>query len=693
MYGNQTPAPAQGERPGYHEDIAQIPNMEAAKGDPRDIVKEVNDRLAHAYNFDKHNRDAAAVDLKFLAGDQWPEFARAARVNRPMLTINKLPQFLHQVTNDIRKNSPVLKVTPVGAGGDENIAKIYDGIIADIQYRSSARNVYASGGYHAAACGIGHWRVKTVYQDDDTFDQEIRLELIPYPLAVYWDPASVKPDRSDAMWCIVVDLVPTETFKLKYPDAQLSSINEVRTPTFATGLFWQTSDYVLVGEYWCKMPAQKTLAAFQSGATYDVTNASMIDLYQLQKAEGPIVKKRQAQCYKVEQSLVTGTEVLSGPNPWPGSMIPIVPVIGTEIPLERQIIRKGLIRDAMDAQQLYNYYRSAAAEHIALSPKSPWIVTSEMIGKHKGDWDTLHSANKPYIRYTPDPKAPGAAPQRVHAPEPPQALWQEAEIATEDLKSTTGIYDASLGAKSNETSGVAIKKREDQGDTANFHFQDNLTLSIEHTGRILIDLIPKVYDNQRVVRLLSEAGDPSMVPINHVLYHNGQPVMLNDLSVGRFDIRVTIGPSYQTKRLEAAQSIIELMQALGPQVAPLLADIAVRNMDIPDAVEASNRLKAMVPPQALQDPNSPPPPPPPPNPAEQLQLAAGQAKIAESQAKIADTQAKTRLTNTKAQGEEIRNALTVKQIHGAHLDNALAFKELLMPPEQPEPEEPNQPLQ
>ena len=213
------------------------------------------------------------------------------------------------------------------------------------------------------------------------------------------------------------------------------------------------------------------------------------------------------------------------------------------------------------------------------------------------------------------------APQRIHAPEPPQAMWREAEIATDDLKATTGIYDASLGAKSNETSGVAIKRREDQGDTANFHYQDNLTLSIEHTGRILIDLIPKIYDNQRVVRLLTEAGDASMVPINHVIYSdNGQSMMLNDLSVGRFDIRVTIGPSYQTKRLEAAQSIVELMSALGPQVAPLLADIAVRNMDIPDAEEAANRLRAIANASLPPDPNAPP------DPAQQqmqmLQMAA-----------------------------------------------------------------------
>lgn len=657
-------AEATAERPSDHNDGTIAPNKTMIEGKPRDLVREVNDRLAHAYNHDKHNRDAAAVDLRFLAGDQWPEFARAARANRPMLTINKLPQFLHQVTNDIRRNAPVLKVTPVGGQSDENLAKIYDGIIADIQYRSSARNVYANGGYHAAACGIGHWRVKTCYQDDDTFDQEIRVEHIPYPLAVYWDPAAVKPDRSDAMWCIVVDMMPRETFKLKYPNAIPASVMEVRTPTFSTGIFWQTSDYILVAEYWCKVPQERQLAAFQSGETYDITGIDAMTMYQLQAEHGQIVRQRKANGYKVEQSIVTGAETLSGPNDWPGKYIPIVPCVGTEIPLEKQVIRKGLIRDAMDAQQLYNYYRSAAAEHIALSPKSPWIATPKQIGKYKTQWDQINTTNRPYLFYDPDPAAPGVAPQRIHAPEPPQAMWREAEIATDDLKATTGIYDASLGAKSNETSGVAIKRREDQGDTANFHYQDNLTLSIEHTGRILIDLIPKIYDNQRVVRLLTEAGDASMVPINHIIYSdNGQSMMLNDLSVGRFDIRVTIGPSYQTKRLEAAQSIVELMSALGPQVAPLLADIAVRNMDIPDAEEAANRLRAIANASLPPDPNAPPDPAQ--QQAQMLQIAGAQAKVAQDQG--------------RAQGIAIDNAIKTRQLHGAHLDNALKIKQIQAP--------------
>ncbi len=625
--------------------VSPYTDTKPAQAEPkRDVVAEVQERLTQAYAHDKHNRDAAALDLKFLAGDQWTEYARQQRADRPMLTINKLPQFLHQVTNDIRQNSPVIKVTPVGAGADPQIAAVFDGMVSDIQYRSSARHTYATAGYHAAACGIGHWRIKTAYQDDDSFDQELKIELVPFPLAVYWDPAAVFPDRSDARWCVVVDLIPRKTFEERYPNAMPASVIEARSSAWTSGLFWATQDYVLVAEYWCKKPVKKTIAAFESGATYDITGLDMIRLYQLQMENGGIVRQREADSFQVEQSLVSGAEVLSGPNKWPGKYIPIVAVVGTEVPLERQIIRKGLIRDAMDAQQLYNYYRSAAAEHIALSPKSPWLVTNEMIGKHKNQWNNINRTNQPWLAYTPDKNAPGQAPQRINAPEPPGALWREAEIATDDLKATTGIYDAQMGARSNETSGVAIKRREAQGATANFHYQDNLVRSIEHCGRILIDLIPKIYDNERVVRLMSESGEEQFAEINKVMYDNaGRQVLMNDLSVGRYDLRVTIGPSYQTKRLEAAQSITELMQALGPEVGALLADIAVRNMDIPDAEEAAERIRARF---AGPDPNAPPDPME--QHAQQLQLTAMEAETTQ---KVA-----------QAEGAQIDNALKVKQL-------------------------------
>ncbi|WP_181335381.1 portal protein [Hyphomicrobium methylovorum] len=675
------------------------PATETAKQPTEDLVGTVRKRLERAYTHDRGNREEGAADMRFLAGDQWPEYAKQARVNRPMLTVNKLPQFLHQVTNDIRQNAPVIKATPVDGNTDPQLAKTYDGIISDIQYRSSAKHVYATAAYHAAACGIGHWRITTQYIEDDGFDQEVAIELIPYPFSVYWDPASVKPDRSDAMWCIVVEMIPKDTFEEKYPDAQPISVDAIRSFNSANGMsssiFWAQNDHVLIAEYWCKKPQKKTIAAFESGATADITGLDMIRLYQMQMQFGPIVQKREANGYRIEQSLVSGSEVLSGPNKWPGNHIPIIAVIGTEIPLETTTIRHGLLRNARDPQQLYNFYRSAAAEHIALSPKSPYLVTDTMIAKHKSDWDSLNTKNRTYLRYTPDPTAPGMKPDRINAPEPPQALWQEGEMATDDIKATTGIYDASLGARSNETSGVAIRRRENQGDTANFHYQDNLQRSIEQCGRVLIDLIPKIYDNERTARMLAEDGSEQFIPINKTLYDNeGQPVIVNDLNQGRFDVRVTIGPSYASKRLEAADAIVELMKALPPELAPLLADIAVRNMDIPDAQEAAKRLKAMLPQQATQDPNAPPPPPDPAQQmAEQMQQQAAQLQIAGEQAKVEETQAKTELTKVQIKGEYLENLIKQSQLHSApmdhaerlngldaaHLDNALKAKQLMTP--------------
>lgn len=640
MFGDQLYGQSRqsiGGRPAEHtpEDRRSIP-VEIARGEQRDIVEEVARNISQAFQFDRHNREDAVVDLKFLAGDQWPEYARAARVNRPMLTINRLPQFLHQVTNSIRQNAPVLKVTPVGGKQDPNISKIYDGIINDIQYRCSAKHVYATAAYHAAACGIGHWRVITRYVSDESFDQELAIELIPYPLAVYWDPASVKPDRSDAMWCVVIDLVPRETFKQKYPGALQVSVPELRANNFASGLFWTTQDYILVAEYWCKRPMDRTLLAFQSGATIDVTGLGMEQLTQIQLQNGQPMAKRVVKSHFVEQSVVTGAEVLSGPVKWMGRHIPIIPVVGDEIPLERITIRHGLIRHARDPQQLYNFYRSASAEAIALAPKSPWLVTDAQIAKHRADWNNANTQNKPYLRYTPDPNAPQSAPARIAPPPVPEALWREGAMASEDLKATTGIYDAALGARSNETSGVAIKRRDQQADTANFHYMDNLTRSLEHSGRILIDLIPKVYDNERVVRMVGDDGAEQFAPINQVLYaHDGEPVMVNDLSVGRYDIRVVIGPNYATKRLEAAQAMSELMHAMPPEAAMVLGYTAVKNMDIPDGEAVSNMLKAMIPPQILADPNTPPPPPPDPL-ADPTIRAEVIAKLAAAQKAVAD---------------------------------------------------------
>lgn len=598
------------------------------------LVQEARERIQDSWDHDKDNRRDAASDLRFLAGDQWPYDVRRARdaAGRPMLTINRLPQFVRQVTNDIRQADLAIKVVPEDDKSDPQLAKIFDGIIRQIQYQSSAQHVFSTSAEHQAACGIGWFRIVTEYAEDSAFDQEIRIKAIRNPLSVYDDPAAIEPDRSDAMWRAIVEVWPASAFKAKWPKAAETSVDKPNDGN-GNGFFWSTADTIRVAEYWRKVPYDKTIALMQDGSTVDITGMSEQSLQFI----GQVQKTRVQQCYRVEQYIISGTEVLEGPHIWPGGDIPIVPVIGAEVPLDQRTFRYGVIRFAKDAQQLYNFYRTSVAETIALQPKAPYIVTTEMIKDHKAAWDNAHRNNKPYLAYTPDQKAPGAKPYREAPPQIPAALIQEAEVASDDMKATTGIYDAALGARSNETSGIAIGRRQQDADAANYHFIDNLRRSLEHAGRMLIELIPKVYDNERVIRLMGADDQEQFVPINKTVRGQyGEEVIINDLSVARFDVRVNIGKSFSTQRMEARESMLDFIKML-PDAAPFVIDLLAKNMDWPGSDEIAKRLRQMVPPQATADPNQPPPPPP--NPMDDPVIASDvQLKQAQAAKVMAEAQ-------------------------------------------------------
>lgn len=623
---------------------------EGDKKDSADIVAEVRMNLDDSWQHDSDNRVEAATDLAFLSGDQWPDSVRRAReaADRPVLTINRLPQFVRQITNDIRQSDIAIKAVPEDNDQDPALAEVFDGILRLIEYQSSAKHVYATAAEHQASCGIGHFRITTRYVDDEAFDQEIVEKAIQNPLSVYWDPAAVMPDRSDAMWCAVTESVPRKAFKRRYPKASEASVDApVETP--AHGLSWSTSDDVLIAEYWCKKPYQKTIALLKSGETVDLDKIKALPGFQEM-----IEKTKEVTCHKIIQYIVSGAEVLEGPHEWPGKYIPIVPVIGGEFPKSQKTYRYSAIRFARDPQQLYNFYRTATAETIALQPKSPWLVTTKMIGAMKAIWDKAHKTNMPYLPFEPDERVAGGRPTREAPPQLSPAMVNEAAVAAEDMHATTGIYPAALGARSNETSGVAINSRRQEADVANYHFVDNLQRSLEHAGRILIDLIPKIYDNQRVIRLMGQADEDKFVPINAVVPGpDGMPVMINDLSTAKFDVRVTMGRSYATKRMEASESMQAFMQAV-PQAAPLIGDLFAKAMDWPEADEIAKRLKSMLPPQALQDPDNPQPPPPP-DPMQQ-KMIEGQMRMAEAEVATKEAQAHKAQADAAKSVAEARNA-------------------------------------
>lgn len=653
------------------------PERKLSKDEAHDIVVEVRNAMQEAWEYDRDNRQEAATDLAFLSNNQWPQSVRRQREleQRPMLTINRLPQFVRQVTNDIRQSDIAIKVVPEDDRSDPALAKIFDGLIRQIQYQSSAKHVFATAAEHQAACGIGWFRITSTYADDMAFDQEIRIERIRNPLTVFYDPAAILPDRSDARWIAVTEMMPRKAFSQKYPKAAHTDVDRPRD-TNDRPFFWTMTDGVRIAEYWRKVPVEREIAQLPDGSVVDI---STWDQGVRNMMLAPGARVRRVKSHKVEQYIVSGSEVLEGPHEWAGKYIPLVPVVGGEFPLEDKTYRYSVIRYARDPQQLYNYARTSMAESMALAPKAPYLVTPAMIGNYKAIWDTANKTNRPYLPYDPDPQAPGASPKREHPPEVPAAMIQESQIAAEEMKATTGIFDAGLGARSNETSGVAIGRRQAESDVANYHFVDNLEYSLTHAGRILIDLIPKIYDNERVLRILGDQpGQEEFVKINQVVYSmDGQEHVINDLSAGAFDVRVTLGRSYATRRQEAADKIEAFLRTMPPPQAALIVDLLAKNLDFPESDEIARRLRATIPPNIALDPNDPSdqqklaqlqqeqqqPPPDPKVLAEQAKLEmAGQ----KAQMDMAQAQANMEIEQRRAEIEMARaqNDLEVQRQKG-----------------------------
>ncbi|MBC6444616.1 MAG: hypothetical protein GDA50_04180 [Alphaproteobacteria bacterium GM202ARS2] len=639
----------------YRFDALGVPK----KSEAYELIEQIRQNIEDAWEHDRDNRIDQASDIRFCAGDQWPEVTRNEREdeNRPMATVNRLPQFIRQVTNPIRQADVAIKVKPVDDGADRDLTDVYNGLLRQIHYRSRGKHIIGTWAEHQATGGLGWMRIDTGYADDSAFDQEITFSNVRNPLSVYCDPAAIEPDRSDAMWIAVAELMPRSWFQRTYPNAKEVAMDVPAIEETESRLFWTTSDGIRIAEYWWKEPIKIELALMEDGSTIDVTDMSPVERLYL-----PIIRQRTADSFKVRMALVSGSEILEGPFDWPGKFIPLVAAVGGEFPLEDRNYRYGVVRFAKDPQQLYNYARTAQSESYDLQAKAPWLVQQKQIARYISIWNSAGRSNRPYLPFDADPKMPNERPQRIEPPALSSALANETVTASDDLKATTGIYDAALGARSNETSGRAIIARDQQGDTANYHFQDNLERSLEHAGRIIVDLIPHIYDNERVLRLMGEDGKTEeRVEINKVLYaEDGMPVMFNDLSRGRFDIRIEIGKSFSTKRMETSESMMAFVSAF-PPAAEIAGDLIAKAMDWPGADELAGRLRKLV---ALQFPGviepEPGEEPLPGDPAQEgpseLEQAGMDLEMRERESKIEKTMAEARKIHTEVDRMEVEDA-------------------------------------
>jgi len=581
-------------------------DSEAKKKKPKDkdaeILKQALEDYDSAYEFQRGNIDEANEDLRFRRGrkeDQWDAEALRMRADRPCLTINGIPQFIRQVTGDMRQMRPSIKVNPVDSRGDPKTAEVLAGLCRYVENRSFAKHIYTTAADSQVACGIGHWQVTSEYAGTSTFNQELRIVGIEDSVSVLWDPDSVFPTREDAMFCHVPFDISRRKFKKQYPNATAEGFAyEFTSATDG----WYTGDSIRVSVYWVKKPIKRSLVLSPDGAIDDITDQTE-GFNKQQLAEATMFYEKQGfrfeqrDSFKVCRYLVTANEILEETD-WPGMHIPIIPVLGEEVRIGREVYRHGVVRYARDPQRMVNYYASADAEVTALQPKAPYMATLKQVENHIDLWETANIQNHSVLIYTADPQA-GGPPQRVAPPQASQAIQLGKQQALEDIKRVIGIYDAGLGQRSNETSGIAIQRRDAQSDTGTFVYIDNFNMAIQRTGQILLDLIPWIYDTERRIRIIGIDGSENLVDINKPMIEGGQESVQNDVTVGAYDVTLDSGPGYATRRQEAQDGMKAFLQAF-PEAAPAIGDLYAKGQDWQYADEISERLQAILPPQIKQ---------------------------------------------------------------------------------------------
>lgn len=570
---------------------AQDEGKLAPKGDDDEIIAEARELLEYDLSSNGENVREARDDLLFLKGgaNQWSMHAQAERVadRRPMLTINKLPTFLHQVTNDQRMNTPRIKVHAVDNGSDPKTAEVLQGLVRHIEYASNADVAYDRAVNSAARIGFGYFRLLTDYCDENSFNQEIKFQSIRNPFTVHLGPHQ-EPDGSDLTKAMLSTRMPKSEFKRLYPNASMN-VDSLGTKDNAN---WIDQLEVRVAEYYRVHETSATLIQLSNGEVgYED------DLLEL-PAGVTIAAKRPSTKREVQWFKTNGVEVLERaiiPCRW----IPIFPVYGEELDIDGKVTRHGLIRHAKDPAKMYNFWMTTATEEIALRPKSPYIGAEGTFEGHKAKWQNANVRSYPYLEYKPVSLGGQLAPppQRQPMADIPSGALQMMMHANDNIKATTGLFDSSLGARGNATSGVQERQQQRQGDMANFHYTDGLNRAIRHAGRCIIDMIPHIYDTERVVRVMGEDGSASPAEINKPEVNEQTGAIeriLNDLTVGTYDVTVDSGPSYDTLRQEAAENMIEL-GGRWPKLMEVAGDKVIKAMDWPMADEIAERVAATIP--------------------------------------------------------------------------------------------------
>lgn len=584
----------------------------AKKNDEQAIIRLARERIAEAQTYWSENWERAERDLTFLDGEQWDATERAKREGerRPCLTNNVLPTFVDQVTGDQRQNRGSIKVVQTGMKSVQThngetlelkiesvdgknsytLAEALTALIRQIEYNSDAETAYDEAFEACVQSGFGYLRLLTKYRDN-SFDQDLFIKHIDNQFSVILDHLSKEPDYSDMAWAVIDSFMEKTLFKERYPNASTNSDGLV------DGAKWITDKTVRVCEYFTREAYKKKIHLLSDGTVMSDEDYKQ-NKTKLEENQITIIKSRDALCHRVYWRKMTALEVLEGPTEIPCSHIPITPIWGKKLTIKDKKKYRSVIRHALDAQAMANYWDSAATEAVALNPKSPFIAAAEQIEGYTDMWDNANSESRSVLIYN-----------KMHDQDPgprrqPPANIPAAEItlgmnSVDKIKSTIGMFDASMGAAGNETSGKAIMARQRQGDRGSFSFIDNLSKAQKRIAKNLVEMLIRTWDTERTEKLRFENGTEDFIVLNKSIQaENGEWTTMNDFSVASYDVIVTTGPSYMTQRAETADTMLKFA-ATSPKVADVIPDLIAKCLDVYGSDDMANRLRKTIPPALL----------------------------------------------------------------------------------------------
>jgi len=566
-----------------------------------DYLQDMREEYTYDWDYDYENREDAIEDKKFAAGEQWDPIVLQLRVGLPCLTINSIPQFTAQVVGDWRQNRNAIEIVP-NDDGNEDTAQVRGDLIRSIEMHSRASRVYDQAFESCVQCGDGAFRVAVEYAKDSVFDQDIYIRPIEDAQAVIWDRMAIDPTGRDARHCFVEDRLPRKEFQRKWPGIDPWHLNERFSAILRAGR-WFDDQAVRVVEHWRMIQRNRIFALFPDGSVHIFEHDNYEDLIQ---KHGKPVKTRVAPCTYAQMHLCTGFAILSGPYEYQLNRLPIIRMSGRVVTIQHRRVRFGMIRFMKDPARLRNFWRSVAAEQLGYAPKAQWMAPESAVTGREDQFRKAHLTRDPLMIYNDGAEAP---PIRLEPPTPQMALLNEATINTQDLKDVTGIQDASLGNVSNETSGTAILNRQREGDVANITYHDNGNAAILEAGDVINQLIPQIYDGTRIVRLIGKDESVRLQRINDPMDPKSP-----DLAIGSYDVALQTGPSYTTRRVEAAQAMMEAVQ-VWPELMTIAGDLVAKAQNWPGAEELSDRISRTIPPQFLS-----------PEEQQKMQAKGGQAQ-------------------------------------------------------------------